>query len=98
MDQDIILATKRRYRRKYSDEVMVVIEDNDDEVEDARGKSTLQNIRNYNIKSAVFNWGDAWREVKVSVLANCWKKILADAEPVYDFEGFGPAGFHETFS
>jgi hypothetical protein len=26
------------------------------------------------------------------------KQILADAEPMYDFEGFERADFHETFS
>jgi hypothetical protein len=74
MDQGIILATKRRYRRKYVDEVMVVIENNDDEVEDTRGKRARQNIKNCNIMSAIFNLRDAWKGMKVSALTNCWKK------------------------
>ena len=37
MDQGVIMTTKRIYTRKYLDEVLVVIPDEDDKVEDTRG-------------------------------------------------------------
>jgi hypothetical protein len=55
-------------------------------------------MRHYNIKSAIFNWGDAWKEVKMSIVANCWEKILIDVKQMYAIEEFEPADFHKTFS
>ena len=47
MDQSFISACKRRYQRRYLNEVMVVIENEEDKENDTRGLRTLENIRNY---------------------------------------------------
>lgn len=60
MDQGIISALKRKYTRRYLDEVLVVLEDNSDLVEDTRGTRTLANIKTYNIRSAICNICSAW--------------------------------------
>jgi hypothetical protein len=60
-DHDIILACKRLYRRKFLDEVMVVLEQHEDELEDTRGKRILDNIKRYTTMSAIFNWASAWQ-------------------------------------
>ena len=86
MDQGVIMATKRIYTRKYLDEVLVVIPDEDDEIEDTRGLRTLEKIKSYNIKSGIYNFISAWKQVKISTLANCWKKFLQDIDP----EGLSP--------
>jgi len=44
LGQGIILATKRLYRRKYLDEVVMILEDSD-EVEDTKERRALQNYR-----------------------------------------------------
>lgn len=80
MDQGIILATKRLYRRKFLQEVMVVLED-EDTVEDTRGQLTLQNLKNYSIKSAIFNFAAAWNEVKASTLENGWNNLFRSESP-----------------
>ncbi|KAK3884886.1 hypothetical protein Pcinc_010860 [Petrolisthes cinctipes] len=95
MDQGIIAATKCLYRRKFLGEVMVVLED-DDEVtaeEDTRGARTLENMKKYTLKSAIFNWATAWKDVKTSTLENGWKRLLSGEEPVDDFEGFEATDF-----
>ena len=35
--------------------------------------------------------------MKISTLANCWKKLLQDIDPDLDFEGFEPKDFHRVF-
>ena len=97
LDQGVIMATKRIYTRKYLDEVLVVIPDEDDEIEDTRGLRTLKKIKSYNIKSGIYNFASAWKQVKISTLANCWKKLLQDIDPELDFEGFEPKDFHRVF-
>ena len=90
MDQGIISALKRRYTRKYLNEVLVVIEDESDKLTDTRGSRTLANIQSYNIRSAICNLASAWSELKMSTLSNCWKSLLEgeDADE-NDFQGFG---------
>ena len=88
------MATKRIYTRKYLDEVLVVISDEDDEIEDTRGLRTLENIKSCNIKSGIYNFASAWKQVKISTLANCWKKLLQDINPELDFE---PKDFRQVF-
>ena len=63
MDQGIILATKRIYRRKFLDEVMFVFQ-NEDNAEDTRGQCTLQSLKCYNLKYTIFNFSALWKEVK----------------------------------
>ena len=48
------------------DEVLVLIE----EEEDTRGQRALSNIKTYNIKSAIYNFASAWKDVKITTLSN----------------------------
>lgn len=98
MDQGIILACKRKYKKLYLDEVMVVLEEPEDAVQDTRGKRTLQRIRDYNIKSAIFNWASSWKQMKTSTLINGWKKLLFDEDVEPDFKGFEAKDFQETLA
>ena len=93
----MIMATKRLYTRKYLDEVLVVIPDEDDDIQDTRGLRTLKKIKSYNIKSGIYNFASAWKQVKISTLANCCNKLLQDIDPELDFEGFKPKDFHRVF-
>ena len=69
MDQRVIMATKRLYTRKYLDEVLVVIPDEDDKVQDTRGLRTLEKIKSYNLKSGIYNFASTWKQVKISTQA-----------------------------
>ena len=97
MDQGVIMVCKRWYMRKYLDEVLVVIPEEEDKIEDTRGLQTLQNIKTYNLMSGIFNFVNAWKQVKISTLANCWKKLLQDIDPELHFEGFEAHDFHRVF-
>ena len=89
MDQGVIVSCKRVYQQTYLDEVYCVIDDNDDGEVDRRGEQTKENIKNYNIKGAMFNIASAWKDVKTTTLTNAWKIFLYAAEDVeYDFEDF----------
>ena len=89
MDQGVIHATKLIYRRLFLGEVLVVEETEEDEEHDTRGLRTLERLRNYNLRHAIFNFCEAWKQVKVSTLANSWKRLLKDVEtPIVDFDGF----------
>ena len=95
MDQGIISALKRCYIRRYLDKVLVMLEDERDMMEDTRGAHTLANIKAYNIKSALFNLASAWHDMKLTTLANCWKKLLTgDKEANFiGFDGFESQDF-----
>jgi hypothetical protein len=54
----------------------------------------LQNLRGYSIKSAIFNFAAAWKEMKTTTLANGWTNLLQDTEPENDFKGFETYDFH----
>ena len=56
MDQGVIVACKRLYKKKFLEEVLVVLEDEQGHENDTRGARMLQNLRAYNIKSAIFNF------------------------------------------
>ncbi|XP_069179576.1 tigger transposable element-derived protein 7-like [Procambarus clarkii] len=95
MDQGVICATKRLYTKKMLNEVLVVLPLPED-IElgvDNRAKKTLQNLKNYTIKEAVYNWAKVWSELKESTLKNSWKKLLTstvrnEEDEEMDFEGF----------
>ncbi|XP_076048822.1 uncharacterized protein LOC143029777 isoform X2 [Oratosquilla oratoria] len=93
MYQGVISACKRRYQRRYLDEIMVIPEEQDLD-NNTRGLHTLENIKKYTIKSAIFNFANSWKDLKISTLANSWKKLLIDVEPDYDFEGLEATDFH----
>ena len=90
MDQGVISAMKRHYIRRYLDEVLVVIEDG---FVDNRGERTLANIKRYNIRSAIFNFAAAWQDLRPSVLANLWKKLLEGENTETNFEGIEAVDF-----
>ncbi|KAK3880961.1 hypothetical protein Pcinc_014611 [Petrolisthes cinctipes] len=95
MDQGVIRAVKRCYTRKYHDEVLVVLEDENDETADTRGERTKANIKAYNIRSALYNLAYSWADVKVVSLANYWKPLLTGEDIDADFEGFEANDFHK---
>ena len=90
MDQGIIHTCKRLYRKKQMEDVLVVVDEDSEEAdEDQRGELTLQRIRNYSIKDAIYNLADSWKEVSKETLRNCWHKLLKPADaPRPDFRGF----------
>ena len=81
------------------EEVLVVEETEEDtDVEDTRGLRTLQAVKGYSIKNAIHNFADAWKSLKMSTLANVWKKLLFNADvPVVDFTGFETSDFINNF-
>ena len=86
MDQGIISAMKRRYVRRYLDEVLVVLEDESDMIEDTGEARTLAKVKAYNIKSAIFNLASAWCD---TTLANCWKKlVMGDEDDGFESQDF----------
>ena len=62
------------------------MEDDESKV-DIRGERTLANIKNYNIRSAIYNFAAAWQDLKVPVLSNSWKRLIADEDTEVNFEG-----------
>ena len=60
------MSCKRLNQRKYLDEVLVVIE----QEEDTRDKRSHMNIKNYDNKSAIHNLASAWKDVKMTTLSN----------------------------
>ena len=99
MDQGVIHAAKLGYRRAFMEEVLVVEETEEDEDEDTRGQRTLVALKAYTIKSAIHNFAEAWKSLKMTTLANSWKRLLFDADvPVVDFTGFESEDFIKRFS
>ena len=85
MDQGIICAMMRHYVHHYLNEVLTIIEVDETEV-DIRWERTLANIKNYNIRSAIYNFAAAWRDLKVPVLSNSWKRLIADEDTEVNFK------------
>ena len=56
MDQGVIVACKRQYKKKFLEEVVVVLEDEQDHENDTRGARTLQTLCAYNIKSTTVSY------------------------------------------
>ena len=70
----------------------------EDLVEDTRGLSTLNNLPAYNLKQAIFNFNEAWKQVKTTTLTNAWKHLLFDVDvPVVDFTGLEVQDFSHMF-
>ena len=98
MDQGIIYAAKRIYRRNFLTEVMVVSEPEDSDEEDTRGQRTLEKVASYNLRNAIYNWAEAWKALKPSTLANAWKKLLGNGGATQqDFGGFEDDDIHRLF-
>ncbi|KAG0726965.1 Tigger transposable element-derived protein 7 [Chionoecetes opilio] len=90
MDQGIIMAMKRLYRRRFLEQVMVVIDEEDRDV----GQLTLDNLRKYDLKSGIFNLARSWKDVSASTLSNGWNRLIRGTDPVIEFEGFETANLH----
>jgi hypothetical protein len=54
----------------------------------------LKNLRGYSIKSTIFNFAAAWKEMKTMTLANGWTKLLRNTGPENDLKGFETSDFH----
>jgi hypothetical protein len=75
MDQGVILSCKRLYKKKQLQDCLVFFEDEAGSSNNL-GEQTLMNLKNYNIKNALFNWASSWKEVKTTTIINAWKKLL----------------------
>ncbi|XP_069168380.1 tigger transposable element-derived protein 7-like [Procambarus clarkii] len=101
MDQGVIYALKRLYKRAMNVEIMEVLLSQEDERlnKDTKASRTLENFKKYSIKDAIYIWAKQWNELKVTTLKNAWNKILSPVpgenkdEDDYDFEGFDNAIF-----
>ena len=99
MDQGVIQATKMRYKRLFLKDVLVVRGGGSEDVdgEDSRGIRTLQNLKAYNLKSAIYNFTNAWQALSQSTLENAWNALLRGQEDVAaDFGGFDVKEFREV--
>jgi hypothetical protein len=81
MDQCVTATFKRYYLRKTFAQL---VKDTDC----ADQLSVKKFWRNFNIKKAIDNTGDAWAEVTQSCMNGVWRKIWPDV--VTDFHGFEP--------
>ena len=89
MDQGIIQATKMRYKRLFLKDVLVVHDEAEDEESDNRGLKTLENLKAYNLKSAIYNLSASWKAITQSTLLNAWNPLLHDKDDdIGDFKGF----------
>ena len=59
----------------------------EDNAEDTRRQRTLQNLKCYNLKSTIFNFAAAWKEVKEQTLKNGLKNFFDGQDPKKDLEG-----------
>lgn len=64
----------------------VVTEDDLENYTWSQHEHTLWNIKKYNLKSAIFNTANSWKELKITTLANSWmqsqKLILRNLIPL----------------
>jgi hypothetical protein len=95
LDQGVILSCKLLYKCQQLDECMVFFMD--DEEMDNRGEQTLKKIKEYSIKSAIYNWANSWNEIKISTLFKAWNKILYDKEPEIDLQGLEDEDYAGAF-
>lgn len=75
-DQGQIAAFKAKYRRL---QITHCLDKNlllDESVQDDRALNSLQNIKDFNIKDAIFIMQTAWSAVSADSLKNCWKHLL----------------------
>ncbi|XP_060846462.1 tigger transposable element-derived protein 7-like [Rhopalosiphum padi] len=79
MDQGVIYTAKRLYKKKLLNEILEVEEPATGE-EDRRGYKTLQNLKDYNIRSMIYNFASAVSDIKHSTLINSWKKLLINED------------------
>ncbi|XP_050705146.1 tigger transposable element-derived protein 7-like [Eriocheir sinensis] len=87
MDQGVIQAVKMRYRRHFMQEILCVTLTGEEG--DTRAQRTIANLKRYNLKTAIYNLENAWKQVPPSTLANAWNPLLRGHEDMREvFEGF----------
>jgi hypothetical protein len=96
LDHGRVLATKRLCRKWFLEEVMFVLEDKTEESEHTRGQRTLQNLRNYTIKSEIFNFAATWKAVKRQTLESGWKHLLNNIDANLQFTACEVSDSHRT--
>ncbi|XP_054734703.1 jerky protein homolog-like [Anastrepha obliqua] len=69
MDQSVIETLKRRYRKKFIQDL--VSQENID---------LADYWKNYNIKNAIDNVADSWSELSSTTLEKCWNKLWRNTE------------------
>ncbi|XP_042217412.1 uncharacterized protein LOC121863017 [Homarus americanus] len=75
MDQGVFLACKQHYKRLFLNDVLAV-EPVPEGEEDTLLARTLQNIKDYNIRDALYNLKAAWDKITETTVRNAWKKLL----------------------
>lgn len=62
--------------------------------ENRRGYKTLQNLKDYNIRSMIHNFASAVKDIKPLTLINSWKKLLINEEVEPDTAELVTEDFH----
>ncbi|XP_050527960.1 tigger transposable element-derived protein 7-like [Daktulosphaira vitifoliae] len=96
MDQGVIYTAKRLYKKMLLHEILEVEETVAGE-EDRRRQKTLQNLKDYNIRSMIFNFASVVKDIKPSTLINSWKKLLINEEVEPDTAELETEDFLNTF-
>ncbi|UYV66517.1 TIGD7 [Cordylochernes scorpioides] len=89
MEQGVIVAFKRLYKRRQLESCLVFSSDAD-QPNNSVGEQTFSNLKKYDIKKAIFNFGNSWDELKSSTIRNGWK-ILLEHKNNSDLETAGDA-------
>ncbi|UYV64966.1 hypothetical protein LAZ67_3002583 [Cordylochernes scorpioides] len=89
MDQGVIVAFKRLYKRRQL-ESCLLFSSVADQPNNSVGEQTFSNLKKYDIKKAIFNFGNSWDEIKSSTIRNGWK-ILLEHKNISDLETAGDA-------
>ncbi|KAJ4440255.1 hypothetical protein ANN_08394 [Periplaneta americana] len=77
MDQGVIYMAKRLYKKRFLNEVRKLKRL---PMEKTKGGNKLQNLKNYNMWSMIYNFADAVKDIKTLTLMNAWKKLLLDED------------------
>jgi hypothetical protein len=94
MEQGIILATKMLYRKRFLEDVTVLLEYETDECEDTRGQRTKSEVLHNKISN--FQLCSSFESSKGQTLENGWKKLLNNMDADVHFEGCEVSDFHRT--
>ncbi|UYV76060.1 hypothetical protein LAZ67_13002356, partial [Cordylochernes scorpioides] len=89
MNQGVIVAFKRLYKRRQLESCLVFSSDAD-QPNNSVGEQTFSNLKKYDIKKAIFKFGNSWDELKSSTIRNGWK-ILLEHKNNSDLETAGDA-------
>lgn len=71
MDQGVIEALKKSYRRKMLTYMLG---------EESQEQQLEELLKKINIKDAIYWLADAWSEIKIETLKNSWKKIISSEQ------------------